>query len=65
MPQTSPERAARWPGGDAEAIAFLNHRGYVLEHDGTWRMKKVGEADDREMDAIAYLIEEWDFGGLN
>ena len=58
-PQTSPERASRWPGMDAEAIAFLESRGYRLTRAWTWLLP-----DEREADAIAYLIEEWDFGGV-
>ncbi len=64
MPQTTPERAARWPGMDAEAMGFLQKQGYVLRKDWLWTKPKPDhEPTERERDAILYLIEEWDFGG--
>lgn len=65
VPQTSPDRAARWPGMDAEAIAFLESRGFVLRRNWLWELPSVGyKSSHREADAILYLIEEWDFGGV-
>lgn len=64
MPQTTPERAARWPGGDQQAIAFLRKWGYILNRDWTWSHIKGHVPTQMEEDAILYLIEEWDFGGL-
>lgn len=64
MPQTTPERAARWPGGDQEAIQFLQKNGYVLHRDWTWSKPRDMRETPMEIDAIIYLIEEWDFGGL-
>lgn len=65
MPQTTPEHAARWPGMDHEAISFLEGNGYKLLCGWNW-VKPTPEHDpsDREIDAILYLIQEWDFGGL-
>lgn len=64
MPQTSAERAARWPGHDTEAIDFLVDRGFLLLYDWTWRRPEPGRPHSpRELDALVYLIEEWDFGG--
>jgi hypothetical protein len=63
MPSTTPERRARWPGGDCEAIGYLESRGFKLTHDWLW----LGPRKDltcREQDALIYLIEEWDYGGV-
>jgi hypothetical protein len=65
MPQTTSERAARWPGKDAQAISFLEGRGWTLTRDWNWRMPKgVTKPTGREVDAVQYLIEEWDFGRI-
>ena len=65
MPQTTPERAARWPGMDSEALDFLEGQGYVLRRDWHWMRPNPDHlVTDREEDAILYLIQEWDFGGL-
>ncbi len=65
MPQTTPERAARWPGMDLQAMGVLLSRGYVLRRDFHWTPPTPDhEVTDREEDAILYLIQEWDFGGL-
>lgn len=63
MPQTSPERAARWPGMDHEAIACLELAGFKLGRDWCWRKEGDPDMTERETDAVLYLIEEWDFGG--
>lgn len=63
MPQTSPERRSRWT--DETAIEFLKSRGFKLGRDWHWRMPEGRiEVTEREDDAIIYLIEEWDFGGV-
>lgn len=63
MPQSTPERRARW-GSDAEAIAFLKSRGFILRRDFFWWKPAPGQPlKEDERDAITYLIEEWDFGG--
>lgn len=64
MPQTSDERRARWPGMDREAIEFLTDRGYVLRRDWKWnRPSPDHRPSPREIDALVYLIAEWDFDG--
>jgi len=65
MPFTTPERAARWPGMDAEAISFLKSQGYTLHRDWSWSLPTPEHIrTDRESDAIWYLMQEWDFAGL-
>lgn len=62
MPQSTPERRAKWKDSET-AIEFLRERGYVLHEDWTWTTESNTQTDE-ELDAIAYLIEEYDFGGL-
>lgn len=64
MPSTTPERAARWPGIDEQAVKYLERRGYVLNHDWTWSRPCRVIPKETDWDAMLYLIEEWDFGGL-
>jgi len=65
MPQTTPERAARWPGMDQEAMQYLVQRGFECTGDFYW-MPPTPEhkLTEKENDAVLYLIEEWDFGGV-
>lgn len=66
MPQTTPERAARWPGMDQEAHACLLEGGWVLQKDWSWKHPDPDrKPSPREKDAAIYLIEEWDEGGLD
>lgn len=60
MPSTTPERAARWPGGDAQACIYLRTGGFRWP-GGMIQHPEGREPTEREWDAIAYLCEEWDF----
>lgn len=65
MPQTTPERAARWPGMDGQAMDYLEGQGYTLNKDYSWKLPGPHhEVSEKEKDAIIYLIEEWDFDGI-
>lgn len=66
MPQASPELAAEWPGWDQQAMAHLFARGYRLHRDYSWSPPHHPDhvVTDRDLSAIAYLIDEWDYGGL-
>ena len=68
MPQTTNEHRARWPGGDAEATKFLTDAGYRLTLRWTWKRpldpSHKRKPTTRELDAIAYLIHEWDYDCL-
>jgi hypothetical protein len=65
MPQTSPERAAKWTLGDVDedrpcALAFLKKRDWKETRNGI--MRSPGDRwSEEEKDALFYLIEEWDF----
>ena len=63
MPQTTPERAARWES-DMNAMAFLKSAGFELHRDWVWRHPERKTPTEQELDAAIYLIEEWDFGGI-
>ena len=64
MPQTTPERAARWPGMDSQAMKFLEKQGYKLTRNWRWKLPSENHnVTEKEKDAILYLIQEWDFGG--
>lgn len=64
MPSTTPERAARWPGGDAEASEVLDQGGWTIGQDWNFRHPENRKPTEREADAMIYLQEEWDFGFL-
>lgn len=64
MPQTTLERAARWPGGEKEATKCLRDGGWMLGFDWAWRHWDRRQPTERERDAAQYLIEEWDYNGL-
>ena len=63
MPQTTPERRARWRSIE-KAIGFLRRRGYTLRPDWMWDKPTGHMITSQEIDALLYLIEEWDFGGV-
>ena len=64
MPSSTPERQARW-GSDGAASDYLAARGFRLRRDWCWVLPEGrDDADETEADAIIYLIEEWDYGGM-
>jgi len=63
MPQTSPERRARWQTLE-RAMEHLSLKGYGLLSDWTWRAPLGYVVTAMDEDAILYCIEEWDFGGV-
>lgn len=65
MPQASPDLQAEWPGYDQQAMAHLFASGYKLHRDGSWSHPRPDHVpSERDLSAIAYLIDEWDYGGL-
>lgn len=62
-PQASDKLRAEWPGMDSEAMACLRAGGWVLTPDWCWAHPEDRELTDRERSAVAYLVDEWDFGG--
>ena len=74
MPQATQEHRDRWSErdetgrqivDDAPACRFLEAAGYRLRHDWCWTAPTPTHVPTaREADAILYLIEEWDYGGI-
>ena len=64
MPQAAEKQRARWPGSIEEATAFLKNAGFTLTMHWEWLISKNHIITEREKDAIKYLCNEWDFGGL-
>lgn len=65
MPTASPELRAAWPGGDSEAVLYLEAQGYQLTKQWEWiKPTPDHKITEREGSAIDYLIDEWDFGGV-
>lgn len=64
MPQSSPQRRARWKD-DTTAIRFLESMGYSLTPSFDWTLPSKDHAIlDDEGDAIEFLMEEYDFGSI-
>lgn len=64
MPSGPPELREEF-GDAADAISFLEKRGYVLTREFRWRAPSPErEPTAKELRAICYLVLEWDFGGL-
>ncbi len=68
MPQATTELQNRWGGlngiGDDKAIAFLEGRGFRMEHF-CWKRPHPGyEISEEEWSAIDFLIQEWDYGSI-
>ena len=66
MPQATDELRAEWRHGDEDggerlAIRFLTEAGYMLRDDWQWR-PPARPPTQRELSAIDYLIDEWDYG---
>ena len=65
MPQSSRELRERWNGPQEEtALSHLIGAGYDLTPRWTWIAPEGRTPTDDDMSAIRFLIEEWDFGGL-
>lgn len=64
MPQTTDEMRAYWGGADdAPALQHLQERGFV-ERGGLWIAPAGHVYSARDINAIEFLIEEWDYGGV-
>jgi hypothetical protein len=62
MPQARPELQAKF-ADDSEALEVLEGAGFVLLPDWTWQAPGRAPCIE-ELDAIEYLMEEWDYGGV-
>jgi len=69
MPQATEAMRKRWKhyspgGGDELATKYLQERGYALTKDWYWVIPPRHKPTKKEIDAVAYLCDEWDFGGM-
>lgn len=71
MPQAAPEHAARWQdptgkvGSDQVACSFLEGVGYKSTRHWAWILPTPTHIPtDKELDAINFLINEWDWDGI-
>jgi hypothetical protein len=72
MPRASAQQRAlmeKWfgdPKSDRGPIEFLESRGYVLRPDWQWDPPVPAHTvNHEEEECICFLVDEWDFGGLN
>jgi len=70
MPQATEEDRAKYSErfGDIDcnhACAELKRRGYILSRDFRWHAPKGHTPTEDEAFWIGFLVDEWDFGGLN
>jgi hypothetical protein len=55
----------RGSAGYDEPMRFLERQGYVLTKDWEWRKPSPSHViTTEEADAIQFLTDEWDFGGV-
>ena len=65
MPSTSELHRSRWPGGDREAITYLNKQGYWYDRRYLWHAPELKHhVTVKELDAMLYLMLEWDWDML-
>jgi hypothetical protein len=69
MPQASEEQRQEWGedggAGEGKAIAYLKAAGYTLLPNWFWRKPSPEhKPTEKELGAIWFLIDEWDFGGI-
>src|SRR5947207_761955 len=63
MPSATLTLQREWQN-DAVAIAYLKERGYVLTRRWEWIKPKGHAPTKKELRAIDYMFQEWDFGGI-
>lgn len=66
MPQATDELRAYWGGvDDTPAYEHLKRQGFIDHHDWTWTKPSPDYVlSERDWNAIEFLIDEWDWGGL-
>lgn len=69
MPSSSEGLRQKWGGshgiGEDKAEGYLQSRGYRLTKDWFWIKPSHDHVmTDEEVEAIIFLIEEWDYGGV-
>lgn len=67
MPQASDELRSKWGGqmgvGEDKACDYLLRRGYILTKQWDWWVPYgIAFPTLRDLEAMQFLIEEWDYG---
>jgi len=62
MPQATPELREEWED-DQVAMKYLRDNGYKLLKNWWW-LAPDREPTGKELRAIDYMFQEWDFGGF-
>lgn len=66
MPQSSDRMRAYWGSADdGPAMKHLEERGFKLLGDWTWQAPEDHIYSARDLNAVRFLMEEWDFGGIS
>lgn len=63
MPSGPSELHAKWKD-DGKAIAYLESRGFKLTENFEWEQPAGHTYTEEDDSALAYLIYEWDYGGI-
>lgn len=64
MPQAAQWLRDLFPNGDNQATEHLESRGYRLRRNWTWDASGADGYSEQDRLAIQYLIDEWDYGGI-
>jgi len=64
MPQATEAQRARWGISEEKAIDHLESRGFKLTREWTWLAPEGRVPDEDDWSAIDFLIDEYDFAGL-
>jgi len=65
MPQASTHLRKEWGVYTTEAINYLENHGWILTRQWQWkRLDGRRKPRRKEWRAMCFLIEEWDFGGV-
>ena len=64
MPQGPAHLHEKWQS-DSNACKYLENRGYTLTRGYEWKLPSAEHKPSaEELEAMNYLVWEWDFGGL-
>ena len=63
MPQATDQLREEW-ADDAVAMDYLKAAGYRLTRRWTWIVPPNHLPTEKELRAVDYLFQEWDFGGI-
>ena len=65
MPQATDKLRKEWNGPSSDkAIKFLEDAGYKLNKKWMWVCPSGKKPTKKELRAILFLIQEWDYGGM-